>query len=198
MKDPHDIRKAAIEDELIARSEEASTVLSAWQSAFGTTRLSHAIAERDRWKEAAIRDDQEFKKALVERDQLRAKCERLEAQLEESFKGILCIRCTKHANITPYNTREINGGECPACEIEQLRQDRDHLDQQHRTLLQDKNALQSVIEQCEVCLRSIVGYRTKEHFKGNGPGAIAGEFDVKDLHMSLDALAAIKKVKEGK
>lgn len=58
--------------------------------------------------------------------------------------------------------------------------------------------LLSVIEQCEKALRSIVGDRTKAHFRGNGPGAIAGEFDVKDLHMALDALAAIKQMKEGK
>jgi hypothetical protein len=43
--------------------------------------------------------------------------------------------------VPQYNTKEASGAECPACEIEQLRQDRDHLDEQHRALLQVKNGL---------------------------------------------------------
>lgn len=60
MKDPHDIRKAAIEDAIIARSEEASSKLFCFKCGDGSTPLYCFNCAND---------------------ELQAKCERLEGEL---------------------------------------------------------------------------------------------------------------------
>lgn len=49
----------------------------------------------------------------------------VEAMKEEAFerglKAVRYIRCTKHRSIPQYNKHEVDGAECPACEVEPLK-----------------------------------------------------------------------------
>jgi hypothetical protein len=52
------------------------------------------------------------RRVVAERDALRD-------QLESAFKGVLCIRCTRHIAVPQINKTEHSGGECGACIVEE-------------------------------------------------------------------------------
>lgn len=172
MKDPHDIRKAAIEDEIIARSEEAELFVIHKpihdpfgyyrENAYGYTTLSDAwrvpwdvamryVSGRPTDPDRVIAEPAPPRKEETELAQLRAKCERLERERDEWKSSVEAVALA---------SKEV------------------------------EDALLAVIEQCEKAFEKINGF---------GKGDLtAGELSDYVNEVSEESLAAIKRVKEGK